>query len=127
MSELPIQIATLDDLRKLPPASEILKIRRGPAPIDNFLVHGRLHSIDGVWLNVESSMNVPLSPDSIMAKHYDVGNLSGATPEELLQYLKEHPDKMPRQIYTISYRLTGFQNKELDFPGHNHKVWTVNP
>lgn len=120
-----VQIATMDDLRKLPSAKEILSARRGPAPIDNFLVHGQLASTDGIWLDVASSKTVPLSTASSMAKYYGFPDLSGAPNDELLEFVRQSHD-IARQKSTVSYRLTGFQNPERNFPSPDYVIWAIN-
>ena len=121
------KIETLDDLRIVPKGVGILLIRKAPEAKDSaydIFVHGTLDSVDGVWLNVDNSMRVPLGPDSTISKSRKLPDFRNYTPEGLLQCVLETPELMPREKSVVSYRLTGWSEQGKDFPSSQYEIHT---
>ena len=117
----------MDDLRNVPKGVEILIIRKAPeakkSAYDIF-VHGTLDSVDGVWVNVGTSMRVPLNPASTISRYEGLPDFSNSTPEELFRRARETLDLMPREKLVSSYRLTGWLEQGKDFPSSQYEIYT---
>ena len=124
------KIGTLDDLMQLPQGTEILMIRKNPGAkgssgVDNFFVHGRFHSVDErIWVNIDDSIRIPLAQVLSRAGYEVSPDFSSIGTEELLQFLKAHPD-LPCEKSTASYRLRGFQDPIRGFPGPNYEIYNL--
>ena len=117
------------NLDALPKNTGLLVIRKGAAAVDNFFATGRLNSVDNTpdgnfWLNIDESVRVPTAPVSSIASHTGLSDVKGASPEALLSYfgLLTH---LPPEKSVISYRLTGFFNKERDFPCPQYEIYSI--
>ena len=92
---------------------------------DDIFVHGKLYSVDDVWLIFGASMRVPLNDASSISRSERLPDFTDTRAEELLQYLRSNPNLRPREKCEVSYRLTGWAGQDRDFPNPNYKIYTA--